>query len=326
MRLCSEAVRVPMVIAASPIPPPSLFAPPVATEQEGVFTRQQARGSGFSDAEQRRLLRHGLWLPIVGGVVRPHDLEAGPWQRARAVWLLGRIVSHATAGALWGLAVDDSLHGTRTHGRRVPGLVDHEYAPRELPTVDAAGMRVTSALRTLTDLLCTLDEGPAVSMLADGFRRGLVDAMDVAAAAREARGRTGVNRVRALAESCAGEPWSWLEWRFQSAARAMGPGWRFNVRIEDVDGSPIVVDALHEPTGTIVELDGRQFHGDDRFQVDRTRDQRLAACGYLVIRITWDDLTHRFDLVLSRIARAIAARSSPASGWGHAAKRHALAG
>ena len=39
------------------------------------------------------------------------------------------------------------------------------------------------------------------------------------------------------------------------------------------------VDALHVASRTVVELDGRTFHGPDRFQSDRTRDQRLVAAG-----------------------------------------------
>jgi hypothetical protein len=47
----------------------------------------------------------------------------------------------------------------------------------------------------------------------------------------------------------------------------------------------------------------------DRFQADRTRDQRLAAAGYVVLRFTWDDLSNRPDDVIERIRRTMAHRA-----------------
>lgn len=298
-------------LAPRPVVPVDFLAPEVAQAQDGIFTRAQARAAGFDDAHQRRLLRRRLWVRLAGWVVHPEGLEVGPWQRARAVALLGRTVRHSTAGALWGLHGDDSLHGIRTHGTRVSSLVDHRLELRPGDTVDLAGMRVTSAPRTLTDLLCTLPQERAVVLATDGLRRRTVTIADLNAAAAAARRRTGVNRVRAIADSCSGEPWSWLEWRFQAEARRLGPGWRFNLRIEAGDGPALFVDAIHEATATIVELDGKRFHGADRFQSDRTRDQRLAACGYVVVRITWEDLTSRLDLVMRRLGATLAARARP---------------
>jgi very-short-patch-repair endonuclease len=68
-------------------------------------------------------------------------------------------------------------------------------------------------------------------------------------------------------------------------------------------------DALHEGTKIVVELDGQQFHGPERFQADRTRDQRLAAAGYVVLRFTWDDLINRPDDVIERLSRTMAQRA-----------------
>ena len=295
-----------------PIPRPALagtlLAPDVAHVQDGVFTRAQARAAGFGDTEQRRLLRRSQWVPLAGHVIHPSDLEIGPWQRARAVDLLGRIVSHSTAAAVWGLQGDEALHGIRTHGTRVRWIVDHRPDLRSGDVQGVGGLSITSPLRMLTDVLCTTAEDESVTIVTDALRRRLITTSDLHAAARAARGRTGVARVRAMAESCVGEPWSWLEWRFQSAARAVGAGWRFNAPIDLPDGSAHVVDALHVGTGTIVELDGKHFHGQDRFQADRSRDQRLAAAGYVVVRITWEDLAQRFDLVMRQLGQTIAVR------------------
>ena len=101
-----------------------------------------------------------------------------------------------------------------------------------------------------------------------------------------------------------------LEWRFHRLCDALGPGWRFNVDIHDEHGFVGRVDALHEATGTIVELDSRRFHGEDRFQTDRTRDQRLAALGFVVIRLTWDDVERRPMEIVERIRRTVAVRGA----------------
>jgi very-short-patch-repair endonuclease len=41
----------------------------------------------------------------------------------------------------------------------------------------------------------------------------------------------------------------------------------------------------------MIELDGRAFHDTDRaFERDRARDRCLAVAGWLVIRVTWQQL------------------------------------
>jgi hypothetical protein len=170
------------------------------------------------------------------------------------------------------------------------------------------GLKVTSPERTLRDLLCSLHVDAGVEMLTDAFRRGLLTAGDVDTATMRAHGRYGVTTARWLADSCRREPHSVLEWRFHRLCGSLGPGWRFNVDIHDEHGFVGRVDALHGATGTIVELDSRRFHGEDRFQADRTRDQRLAARGFVVIRLTWDDVERRPMEIAERIRRTVAVR------------------
>lgn len=286
-----------------------LAHPGVAREQDGVFTRTQARESGWSDDRQRRLIRDELWVTVTAGVLRHREVPDGPWQRGRAVRLTGALVpSHATAGRLWGLRTSDELHGTRSFWRRSGAVRVHRDALDEHEVVDVGGLVLTGPLRTLADLLCWQLEPESVSMVTDAMREGILDPADLAQAAASAKGRFGAERARFVARTCAGRPFSPLEWRFQQAVRVLGPGWRFNVAVPDGRGGTVVVDALHEPTATIVELDGRAFHGPDRFQADRTRDQRLQAAGYAVLRFTWEDVDQRLQDVLEIVRRTIATR------------------
>ena len=301
---------LPPPLAPVPALPDGIEVPDAAWGQDGVFTRSQARAEGWTDRRQRRMQRIGLWVPLAGPVLRHREVEVGPWQRARAVQLTaGLVPSHQTAGQLWQFTVPEGLHGIGHIERRIRPVRTHRHELRTDETLTIRGLPLTSPIRTLTDLLCVLDEDAGVAMLTDAFRRGTLTAADLRRATALAHGRHGVNRARHLAHTCRREPHSPLEWRFHAMADAVGPGWAFNVEVHDSTGFVGRVDALHAASGTIVELDGRRFHGDDRFQADRTRDQRLAALGYVVVRITWDDLEHHPMDVTERLRRTIAQRS-----------------
>lgn len=282
--------------------------PPEAVAQAGCFTRSQARVAGIGDHRQRLLITAGTWVPVVGPVVRAADVEVGPWLRAHAAVLASgryRAVSHSTAAALWGWPVDESLHLIRPGGRLHAGLTEHRLTLGPHETVVRHGIRITTLPRTVTDILAGFDADSAVAALAEGFRRGVFEPAEVIGAARHAAGRTGAVRARHVAWTCRGGPWSFLEWEFHQVAWSIDPdGWRFNVPIRDGHGLIGVVDAMHEPTGTVVELDGRAFH-QDRFQQDRSRDQRLAALGLLSVRFTHADM--RVPLAVAAQLRTILA-------------------
>jgi very-short-patch-repair endonuclease len=292
-----------------PVVPDDLEQPEVALAQDGVFTRSQARRAGWSDSRQRRLVRLGLWRALTPRLLVHHEVEVGPWQRARAVQLAGDlVVSHQTGAAISGLVAADVLHGTADHPVAAPGVRVHRAALTRGETLTVEGLRVTTPLRTIADLLCTTPELEAVATLTEAMSRGLVSGTDVERAARRSRGRTGAPRARMIADGLRDEPHSVLEYLFHQRLRALGPGWRFHVQLRDEQGTIGVVDAYHEPTGIVVELDGRAFHGADQFQRDRTRDQRIAAIGCIVLRFTWADVTTRPLEVVERIRRTMARR------------------
>ena len=297
------------LVGRAPIPG-GLDLPAVAAAQDGVFSRAQARSEGWSDGRQRRLVRSGLWVPVTSSVLRHRETVEGPWQRARTVWLTGgMVVSHETAGQLWGLCVSGGLHGTSLSSRRTRAVTTHRAVLASSDTIDVDGLRVTAPPRTVADLLCALEPPDSVAMACDALRRGILSPDELKCAADAATGRHGAAQARFVARTCAGRPYSVLEWQFHRRVGALGPGWLFNTAVHDDEGEIGDVDALHASTKIIVELDGQQFHGPDRFQADRTRDQRLAAAGYIVLRFTWDDMINHPDDVVERIRRTMAHRA-----------------
>ena len=292
-----------------------LELPEAARGQDGVFTRSQARAAGWSDGRQRRLLASGLWIAVTPTVVRNRGIADGPWPRARAVGLSGLVVSHHTAGQLLGLEVGDVgpvLQGT-CHGWHRPKIPRaHRAQLTAAETFTVAGLEVTSLRRTIGDILCAQPPEHSTAMVTDALRRGHLSVAGLSDIAGSLTGRHGAANAPAVACSCSERPFSVLESRFHGLIRELGPGWAFNVEIQDEDGLVGVVDAIHWASRTIVELDGRAYHGEDRFQRDRTRDQRLAAMGFVVIRLTWDDVTRRSGEVLKRIASTVASRTPAA--------------
>ena len=74
------------------------------------------------------------------------------------------------------------------------------------------------------------------------------------------------------------------------------------------------VDFLWRPEGLIVEMDGYRYHsGQQRWERDHLRDQRLLAAGYRVLRISWRQLVDTPIAVAVRIGQALAATRAPAS-------------
>jgi hypothetical protein len=73
-----------------------------------------------------------------------------------------------------------------------------------------------------------------------------------------------------------------------------------------IEGEHFLIDFLWEQKQMIVETDGREAHETPTaFQDDRRRDQFLAAAGYRVLRVTWNQIHGERDAVLRRICLAL---------------------
>lgn len=295
------AFNVPVPLA--PVPIPELTGQPdVARVQHGAFTRHQATAAGYNRRAQHSLIAAGMWVEVVGRVLRHRDVPADQWLRARAASLASgphRVVSHSIAAALWGWTpIDEHFHVIRSDGITEPGLQHHRLPLKPADWLDLGGWRITGRTRTIGDLLCWHSVKESIDWAAEGFRNGWLEPRDLRRAAAGLHRRRGRKKADFVAESCRGRPLSGLEWEFHQLAWSVMPsGWEFNQPIRDHLGLVGIVDAVHAGSRLVVEVDGRAFHGDDRFQSDRSRDQRLVALGLRVVRFTWDDMTRNRRVV-----------------------------
>ncbi|MCW3038501.1 MAG: hypothetical protein JWM31_406, partial [Solirubrobacterales bacterium] len=232
-------------------------------------------------------------------------------------------LSHRTAAVIWQLIKDPAfgrvVHVTsRRHRRSRRGVVAHQarLPPSDLTRRD--GLRVTSLARTLLDLAATESEGlllVAVRQaltLHGGRKRSLFAILDRAGGHR---GRGPLRRAlrRLAADPGRGPSRGTLEDRFWLAlVPRMGelPPYQRNLEIRLPSGEVYLGDIVFPDQRTVVELDFRGHHDNDpSFDADRLRDRRLAAVGWLVVRITGrhldEDAPGAVDDLLSTLAHRV---------------------
>lgn len=86
--------------------------------------------------------------------------------------------------------------------------------------------------------------------------------------------------------------------------RALNIHARPQVAIPGVGRVDLVVGDL-----LVLEIDSREHHtGAEAYQRDRLRDRRLMSLGYLVMRLTYQDVVHHWDAVVADILNLVRAR------------------
>jgi very-short-patch-repair endonuclease len=301
----------------------------VAQAQGSCITRQQLLAGGATSAWVSRAVSAGALLPLARGVYRLGEAADLSWTAVWAALLAGGPRAFAfrrTAAAIWGLSdcggggaspestlveigvarnrhlrVSPSLH-------RVRYLVAGDITRRE-------GLRITTPLRTLTDLATLRD--PAL------LERCVESAL----------------RLRLVADSELRR----VEWVL---ARAGGPTWRTVVDRRPVGAPATESDAetafvqlcrrfgLPEPTRQLevvlgrrhrldfawidervaVEVDGRAVHGPDMLGADLRRQNRIVLAGWLILRFTYEDLVRFPADTAQQVGRALALGGTWAGG------------
>jgi very-short-patch-repair endonuclease len=283
----------------------------VAGAQLGLVCVSQLRELGIGRSAMRHRLAKGslhVVLPSVLAVASPMLQPRGVETAALLAAGDGALISHESAAALWVLTPTPSFVVITVIGRNVkhqPGVRVHRVKTLDIRDVRIhQGFPVTSAARTLIDCATTT----AIDRLLNEARvLKLVNNAEIDAAMDRCPGRTGVAAMRALlmAEQETGFTRLEAERRLKRLIGEAGlESPVFNTYVEGFE-----VDAYWPRYKVVVEVDGYAAHGHRQaFERDRARDNRLVGGGYVVLRITWHQLTRRPTAVLAEIVRALTVR------------------
>jgi hypothetical protein len=293
----------------------------LAERQHGSLSLSQVLEAGGRYGYAVSQLGQGRWVATAyAGVYR---VAGAPQTWHQAVMALVLAVgpeagaSHRSAAALLGFPGFDrrpvEVVTHRPWRQRVDQAVVHTsrvLKAEHLLVVD--GIPTTMAARTLVDLAGVLSPGRLARALDNCLASGGVtfDELCTATAELAIRGRRGIRVMRRLLDERGNgiaPPASELEARFLKVIRAAGlpeP-----VRQADVgDGAGWVgrVDFVYPQAKVLIELDGRRYHSALLdLEADRSRDNRLVAGGWRVMRVTWAQLRDRPDEVVGLIRRLL---------------------
>ncbi|MBA8795994.1 very-short-patch-repair endonuclease [Friedmanniella endophytica] len=181
--------------------------------------------------------------------------------------------------------------GWRVHDRRIPPDL----------VCEAGGLRFTHPALTAVDLAAGPLGGEAIDRVLRTRSAGLDQLWEALA---RTPGRRGNRRRAQLLHDSRDLPWSEAERLLHRLMRADGlTGWRTNV---PVAGTPYLADVCFDRERVVVEVDGWETHGGrEAFEADRVRRNRLELAGYLVLNVTWRQLTEQPGLVLGWIRAAL---------------------
>jgi very-short-patch-repair endonuclease len=279
----------------------------LASGQHGVVGRWQLQALGMTAHMIKGRIRRGALHVIHRGVYavghRSLTLE-GRWMAATLAFGPGAVLSHRSAGQLWGLVPRSSIAPEVTRPGRATGrprLVVHEGS---LPADEVGrmwGIPVTSVARTMLDLAATCTEREVERAWNEVEVREYRLRLSVPDLIERYPGRKGTVPLARLASGetePVGITRSELEEAFLSLVdRFELPRPRMNAHLAIRDRF-YEIDALWEDRKVAIELDGGGAHRTRRaFEKDRERDRILTADGYTTARLTWRQITATPDEV-----------------------------
>lgn len=250
------------------------------SDNHGIVRRAQLIAAGVTPEEIRRLLSVGALLPCVHGWYATPTADD---QATRAIRAGGALtcLSALTAHRVW-TPPTFVLHVRRTRHRSnkklPPGIKDcqprHGHRTRVTRPVDSVG-------QALLGVLNCVDSEYAVAVLDSVLNRRLLTMTDLEQLFEHETlaHRSLLDRVDGRAESGT-----------ESLVRRRLDRWRIKHRVQVQIAGVGRVDLLIGER-LVIEVDSVLHHTSaSSYRNDRTRDRRLVALGYVVVRLTYEDV------------------------------------
>ena len=278
-----------------------------------MVSAAQATALGLSRAAICWRRESGAWRPIlagtylVGAAAYPPRWCDLPFRTRLSAALLthgdGAVAVLSTAAELHGLGGLPRLDGT-IHLRLPPGQERHQQPEVRIHTwllpADSVsligGVRVTTAQRTVADLLLCADRFEGVSLVDAALDGKRLTAFDLSVIERLIFGRRGAVAARSRLAEVNGLAESALETRVRLIAcdAGMAP---HHLQLPILDRNGVLLGprdmAWDHPgrTTLVAEADGAEVHGrPEALYRDRRRaNDFVSAGGVEVVRFTWED-------------------------------------
>jgi very-short-patch-repair endonuclease len=285
-----------------------------AAHQAGVFTRQDALRCGLSKDQIADRLGDGRWVRQLPSIYRfagtPESEDAMRW--AAVLWAgTGALISHLTAATMWDL--DGVPHSRKVHllvgaERRLRSrdVVVHRSTGLERERRFVDGLPVTRPELTLIHVASLVGEEVLETAFESARARRLVTTRSVTACVERvaANGRHGTAAMRALLAEIGNEQPAESVLEVKAARLLRRSALPRPLRQHAIGRQR--VDFAWPEKRLVLECDGKLFHAN-RFQADRSKWSALAAAGWRVIVVTWDDVTRRAEHVLAQLGQALSA-------------------
>jgi very-short-patch-repair endonuclease len=280
-----------------------------ARAKHGVLTVAELESLGLSDRAVRHRAACGRLHRIHHGVYAVERLsDRGRWMGAVLASGPAAVLSHTSAGALWGIAADVAVVHVTVSGRtgtRRRGVAHHGSALDADEVTQLDGIPSTTVARTLLDLAATVGRARVERAVDRAEELRLFDLGEVERLLDRRRGERG---TRLLSSVLAGyddraSTRSPAEERLLALVeRARLPRAKANAWIPLPDGDGYRPDFLWAERRLIVEVDGRTYHARRQaFEHDRRRDRRLALAGYETRRYSAREVLREPERVIAEL-------------------------
>lgn len=291
----------------------------LAERQQGVFATWQLLDLGINEPTVLSRRNGGLLIPLHQGVyslAHRRLTREGRWMAAVVACGPGAVLSHFSAGNLWGICgsrgpVEVLRQSGGFHPKGHQEVKLHQtrrLEPYEL-TLER-GVPVAVMERVLLDLAGRCDATRLERMFVQAYKRDDFSWSRLGRIITRRRGCKGVGKLRRIAlevDPEALETKSVPEVDFLALCRGMSMA----IPAVNVLAEGHLVDFLWPKQKVVVETDSWSFHGDPlAFENDHQRDVDLIAAGYDVHRTTCKMLVRNPYPFLKNVQRALLTRTA----------------